>query len=359
MKMKNNSVLDNRFYNYWLSNISGIGIKKYFSLMDKFKSSEAVFMASKEQLLSVNTISEKDAQAIIESKKIEKILLQKENLKENNIQFLSYYDEDFPKCFRFIFNPPKGIYYIGKLPQDNVKKIGIVGARDCSRYGKDMARMFGYRLSKAGIEIVSGMALGVDGWGHQGALEAGGSTTAILGCGVMVCYPSGHEHLYNSIKKKGCVISEYLPYTKARPGFFPQRNRLISAMSDGVLLVEAREKSGSLITANAALEQGKDVFVIPGRIGDNLSKGCNELIKVGAIPVTSPNDILEYYGINQEEKSSDNPNGIICLLESGPKDMQTIIHELNMSPKEVLMQIFLLKQRGIIREETKGFFELK
>lgn len=205
-----------------------------------------------------------------------------EKLKEKNIIYCSYYNEQlYPHRLRQIYRPPKHLYGKGKMPDQSRTAVGIVGARECTPYGRDMARMFGYRLAEAGVNVISGMARGIDGWAHQGALESGGETFAVLGCGVDICYPAEHRRLYNSIVKHGGILSEFPIEMKAKKIFFPLRNQIISGLSDGILVVEAKERSGSLITADAALEQGKDVFVVPGRIGDVLSEGCNRLIRQG------------------------------------------------------------------------------
>ncbi|MEE3468923.1 MAG: DNA-processing protein DprA, partial [Eubacterium sp.] len=203
---------------------------------------------------------------------------------KQDILFIRKKDPLYPPRLRQIPGPPEQLFVIGRLPDPEQKMIGIVGARNCTPYGRDMARLFGYRLAQAGMGVISGMAKGVDGWAHRGALEAGGDTFAVLGCGVEVCYPPCNQKLYSEIKERGGVLSEYPTTYSALAQNFPMRNRIVSGLSDGILVVEARIRSGSLITADTALDQGKDVFVIPGRIGDELSVGCNRLIRQGAIP---------------------------------------------------------------------------
>ncbi len=247
----------------------------------------------------------------------------------------------------------------GNLPSPHKHAVAIVGARNATSYGRDMARRFGYRLAKADVQVISGMAYGVDGWGHQGALEGGGDTYAILGSGVEVCYPASHKALYHSIQKHGGVISEFPIFEGARAGYFPLRNRIISGLSDGILVVEAREKSGSLITADAALEQGKDVFVIPGRIGDELSVGCNRLIRQGAIPVLAPDDILEYYDISVDEGHIE-PEGessqILSHLSAKPVHIDSLATTTGMKLIELDKELLLLKKQGIIEEVSRGYF---
>jgi len=225
-----------------------------------------------------------------------------------------------------------------------------------------MARMFSYRLAAAGVFVISGMALGIDGWGHQGALEAGGETYAVLGSGVMRCYPSCHQNLYESIVRHGGVISEFPVYARAKPVFFPMRNRIISGLSDGILVVEAREKSGSLITADAALEQGKDVFVIPGRIGDELSVGCNRLIRMGAVPVLTPDDILDYYGVKTSDGSrnvNETEQKILAFLGGKTMHMDEISAGLSLPMTQLLKCMIVLQKKGYVIEVGRNFFMKK
>lgn len=195
-----------------------------------------------------------------------------ENTKD--IQYIRREDEGYPEKLLFHKGMPKGLYVLGRLPDGKRPCVAIVGARRSSPYGNETARYFGAELAAAGVQIISGMAWGIDGQAHAGALEAGGDSFAILGSGVDVCYPAGHRRLYEQMKRTGGILSEQPPGMPPCSGHFPARNRIISALSDLVLVVEAREKSGSLITADFALEQGKDIYAVPGRLTDELSQGC-------------------------------------------------------------------------------------
>ena len=190
-------------------------------------------------------------------------------------------------------DPPKGLYVLGALPADDLPSVAIVGSRMCSPYGRKMAYQFGLELAARGVQIVSGMALGIDGYAHEGALAGGGRTLAVLGSGADVCYPEKNRHLYRDIPKRGGVLSEEEPGTPPLPYNFPKRNRIISALSDLVLVVEARKKSGSLITADSALEQGRTVMAVPGRVGDALAEGTNYLIAQGADIAWSVEAVLD------------------------------------------------------------------
>lgn len=352
-------------YEMWLCGIKGIGISKIKSLMEHFSSAKEIYMATEEELSKVKGIRKKEIHIIIEDR-------QKFSLNTNcpipedyGMKSVCYLSEHYPKCCKNLYSPPKQIYYIGKLPEEKYR-ISIVGARNCSHYGKEQARYFAYVLAKAGVGIISGMARGIDGWAHQGALESGGMTYAILGNSAEICYPKEHERLYQSIREHGGILSEYPPGTEARPGYFPMRNRLISAFSNGVLVVEAMRRSGSLITAGEAVEQGKDVFVIPGRIGDKLSEGCNELIKQGANLVTSPDDIADYYGIKREEKKENSEFSNFCLeseekmvyasLRLEPKHVNTLERELKIGLPRLMKSIYALHKKGLILEVGNHYY---
>ena len=203
------------------------------------------------------------------------------------------WEEGFPKRLKEISDPPLVLYRIGKLPEPGKKMAAIVGARACSSYGKEMAEYFARGLAKEGIGIVSGMARGADGIAQRAALSAGGYSVAVLGCGVDICYPEENRPLYEKLWDNGCILSEYPPGTLPHSRLFPPRNRIISALSDLVLVIEAREKSGTLITVDMALEQGKDVFAVPGRITDTCSRGCNRLIGNGAGIAVSVAQLLQ------------------------------------------------------------------
>ena len=199
---------------------------------------------------------------------------------------------EYPGKMQELSGMPETLYAIGSLPDPDTPSVAIVGARLCSSYGRETALMFGRALAEKGVQIISGMAAGIDGSAQEGALSGGGKSFAVLAGGADVCYPRAHTTLYNQLKKQGGVLSEQPPGTPPKPYYFPSRNRLISALSDIVLVVEARARSGSLITVDFALTQGKTVFAVPGRVGDPLSDGCNYLIAQGAGIAYSPDAIL-------------------------------------------------------------------
>jgi len=215
-----------------------------------------------------------------------------------SIQKITIKDKNYPELLKKIYDPPQELYISGELRKEEKYPIAIVGTRKISNYGQEMTRLFAEALAEAGITIISGLALGVDGLAHRIALEKNSRTIAVLGSGLNVIYPSAHKELFKKIiESGGAVISEYSPNTSPTKKTFPARNRIVSGLSLGVLVIDAPKKSGALITARTAIEQGREVFVVPGRINDFNSEGCNYLIKMGARLVTDPEEIIESLNI--------------------------------------------------------------
>ena len=211
--------------------------------------------------------------------------------KPEEIRCVRKEDPDYPGRLKELPDMPGCLYVLGDLPGEE-PSAAIVGARMCSPYGEEQAFRFGKALAANGVQVISGMALGIDGYAQEGALAGGGRTFAVLGCGADVCYPRAHAELYRQIRRTGGILSEALPGEDPKPWYFPRRNRIISGLSDLVLVIEARQKSGSLITVSLGLEQGRSVYAVPGRIGDALSDGCNALIAQGAGIAVSPEAVL-------------------------------------------------------------------
>lgn len=349
-------------YMYWLTSISGLGLSFIRKILERVESAQNAASWTEADVKKADWMRAHEKELFFHALKDDNWQREWERMEKDGVIFYSYFQDSYPSVLRHIDAPPKRLFVKGKLPDSKKISVAIVGARNCTPYGRDMARVFGYRLAKAGISVISGMALGIDGWSHQGALEGGGETYAVLGSGVMVCYPSCHRNLYESIQKHGGVISEFPIYARAKPNFFPMRNRIISGLSQGILVVEAREKSGSLITADSALEQGKDVFVIPGRIGDELSVGCNRLIRMGAIPVLSPNDILDYYGIAAEKEEgnvSEIQQRILNYMGSKMVHMDEIATGVKLTTTQVFKEMVALSQKGYVTETGRSFFMKK
>ena len=283
--------LENKRYWIWLSLIKNLGSKRKLKLLELYKNPEGIYKLTKEELININGIGEAIANDIIISKN-EKILnYHIKYMKENNIKIININEREYPQALKKIYEPPISLYVKGNIEKLNNKNIGIVGCRECTTYGKKSAEYFSYNLSKQNINIVSGLAKGIDSYAHLGSLNTG-NTIAVLGNGLDMIYPKENLELANEIiKRGGTIISEYPCGTKPDKMKFPARNRIISGISSGIIVIEAKEKSGTLITVDFALEQGKDVFVVPGNINSINSVGTNDLIKQGARLVTTYEDI--------------------------------------------------------------------
>ena len=310
-----------------------------------------------------------------------------------DIRVLTILDEDYPSRLRNITDPPVVLFYKGVLPPfEQLPAIGVVGTRKATAYGMNTAKLLGNQLSACGGLVVSGGAAGVDTMALQGALDADGQTVAVLGCGVDVVYPRTNRRLFSQIQEKGCLLSEYLPGEQPKPWHFPERNRIISGISNGVLVIEAPERSGALITARNALEQGRDVFAVPGNIDMPTCVGSNDLLADGAIAVRSGWDVLQEYApqypdvVVQQESSAhrfmpkvaqpvrlpvtdkkdiDIPvntsysvkvdestpftpeeSKILACLDATPKAMDDVIAQLDMPAGDVLKLITKLSLKG-------------
>jgi DNA processing protein len=225
------------------------------------------------------------------------------DLAARGLWFVSRSSADFPPLLRELHDPPPGLFLRGGSEGELLKRqaVAVVGARACSSYGAQVARLLGRELAAAGLVVLSGLARGVDGEAHRGALESGGLTVAVLGCGVDRDYPAAHARLAGRVCERGLVVSEYAPGVEPAPWRFPARNRIIAGLAAATVVVEARERSGALITADFALEAGREVFAVPGEITSSLSSGTNALLRLGATPLTTPSDVLEALGVEPAE----------------------------------------------------------
>ena len=284
--------LEKKKYWIWLSCIKGLGSKRKQILLKRYKTPEKIYNLKKEEILQNKGFNEKLAETIICKENRENIEKQIECLQRQNIKILTIEDEEYPKILKNIYDYPVSIYVKGNETILNAPAIGIVGCRESSHYGEKVAQYFAYHLSKRKINIISGLAKGIDSQSHIGAIKAKGITIGVVGNGLDMVYPKENQYLYDKIiKENGAIISEYPLGTKPEKMNFPARNRIISGMSKGILVIEAKKKSGTLITVDFALEQGKDVYVVPGNIDEINSVGTNDLIKQGAQMVTTYRDI--------------------------------------------------------------------
>lgn len=284
-----------KLYWVWLACRLGVANPDFIRLMIRYDNPYDIYRASSEELSAVDGVSSRTIRALSD-KRLDEASDIIGFCAGTNVGILAFSDEKYPNRLRLIPTPPVVLYVRGKLPDmnDNVC-IGMVGTRKMSEYGREYAYRIGYELGAAGAVVVSGMALGVDGVSACGAISGEGKTVAVLGCGIDVVYPREHAKLMNIIAANGAVVTEYAPGTPPIGSNFPIRNRIISGMCNGTLVVEADMKSGAMITANTAISQGRQLFAIPGNLGESNSEGTNKLIRDGAIIVIDTEDILQEY----------------------------------------------------------------
>ncbi len=350
-------------YLMWLARIDGFGFKRVNQLLELFGSAEAVWKAEPKELRSIPGIGAKLMEQLLSSRKEEQLNDWIIELEEKEIKFYSYRHPRYPHLLKMIIDPPLGIYVRGELPDDDIDTVAIIGARKCSSYGARVAYDIAKELGKANIVVVSGMARGIDSQGHKGIMDGSGKTIAVLGCGVDICYPQENQELMNRIIENGCVISEFPPGMPPVPGNFPSRNRIIAGLSKIVVVVEAGKRSGTLITADLALDYGRDVYVVPGNVTSALSKGTNELIKQGCPIITEGNDILFALGIAYQEEEkikfknkiaeniSAEEKEIYDLIETEtPISAETLCHKLHKDIQDVQYILSLLELSGYIRK---------
>lgn len=281
-------------YWVWLSSIDGIGPKRFYHLISIFEDARTVWdMAGDDAMKFLGASVVKKLKECRNERYFYELFAK---LEKSDARPVTRLNSAYPDMLNNIYDPPPTLYVKGEADLCAEKMIAIVGSRRCTRDGKRAAGKIAETLAREGVSVVSGMAYGIDTAAHEGALIGMGKTIAVLGCGVDVIYPAENEALYRRILENGgAIVSEYLPGTKPSPGNFPARNRIISGMTQGTLLVEGAEKSGAMITVNDALDQNRDVFAVPGGIYSSLSYAPNKLIVNGACPVLSGWDILEHY----------------------------------------------------------------
>lgn len=354
-------------YLYWLMSVPGIGTITAAHLYESFGSLEAVYNIEGIKLYKAGFLKEKEAKAFEDAKKNLDLRHQElERLKREGVRYVTVLNEDYPKRLLKIHGYPMGLFVKGELPGEDRPTAAIIGARDCTNYGRQVAGDMAARLAACGVQIVSGLAAGIDAAGHAGALRSGGRTFGILGCGIKICYPRECFGLYERMSSHGGVLSEWLPDEAPRPQNFPVRNRIISGLSDAILVIEARQRSGSLITAGLGLEQGKEIFALPGRIGDPLSEGCNRLIQEGAGVLLTPQDVLEYFTLmngkilrvheNNENGLAKKEKMVYSCLDLQPRGLEEIVNDSGLSVSECISVLLELELRGYVAETSHQYY---
>lgn len=353
-------------YKYWLAGLIGISASDKIRLAAE-ATEEELYHMSELELFQLCEFCGVDFDVILQARTDgpapEDIC---KEAKAANIHLTTYYDNDYPRKLKYINQAPYALYYKGQLPLD-VVSVAIVGSRKCSEYGRCMTEKLAGELAKHGVPVISGMAYGIDSAGHAGALQNHGKTYGVLGCGVDICYPPAAKNIYEKIyQSQGGILSEYPPGTNPLPIFFPQRNRIISGLADIVVVMEAKLRSGSLITADFAMDQGKDVYALPGRISDKNSQGTNHLIYQGAGIL----DDIERFLIDTNLIASNNVDSkkenkfvlekeetlLYSVFDFDPKHLDTIIEETGLPVAQVLAILDSLKRKHLVRESYKNYF---
>lgn len=363
-------IISEKEYLYALLHIPVLGAATIQKMLEAAGSFEAVYHTTGKEFADLGILKPKNEECFDQ----EKIYLdhwrrELASLEKRQIRFVSPLDSDYPQRLYTVQPYPMGLYVKGDLPREDLPTAAIVGARNCSAYGNQIAEFMGKILSQNGIQIISGLALGIDGAAHRGAISAGQPTFGILGCGVNICYPKENYPLYQAMSGCGGVISECNLSEQPQAKNFPMRNRIISGLADVILVIEAKEKSGSLITARLGLDQGKEIFALPGRITDALSRGCNELIKDGANVLTTPENVIEYLGISREKilrVRKINPKTlakeekmVYSCLDLEPKFLEQILTETGL-PVDTCMSVLLeLELAGYITQPSRHCYGKK
>ncbi len=352
-------------YWIWMSSVPGMGAKKKYDLVNHFGDPVNIWNSSKRELMDVPFLTEENVNALLDRNKRSETMGIMDALYRNGIKAITIKDPEYPDCLRNIYDPPIVLYYKGRLEIRQLS-IAVVGSRRATYYGKSVAERISAELAAYGINVVSGMARGIDSSAHRGALKGGGRTIGVMGCGLDIVYPPENKELAERITESGALVSEYVPGTAPLPANFPARNRIISGISQGVLVVEAGEKSGSLITVGYALEQGREVFAVPGNINSISSAGTNRLIKEGARLVTSAEDILEEFNLidnlNQKKEGErvktvqksifsalDEKERMIaeCLLE-GPMHIDLLVRQCKMEMQSLNTTLVMMELKGLV-----------
>lgn len=349
--------------------VEGIGSVRLRRLMEIFRRPTEIFKAGPSELSASGILTPRMIKMIHETHLRSNVDREIKEAQDKSVKIVTVLDADYPLNLKEIFDPPIVLYIKGELLEADRNAVGVVGSRGASFYGLSCAKEFSFRLAKFGLTIVSGMARGIDTASHRSALDAGGRTIAILGSGLNCIYPPENAGLFEEIAEHGAVISQFPMNTTPLPANFPIRNRIISGLSRGVLVVEASYKSGALITARFALEQGREVFSIPGKLSSETSCGTNDLIKQGAKMVTSPEEILEdlrhqfllpaktriCFDQSQDEKmapgtSNVQEGAIVRILSDEPKYIDLISQESGLSISESMAFLLQLELKGVVKQ---------
>lgn len=351
---------------FWiaLNIVPGLGKTLFYRLLKFFGTVEVIFKAKEKDLRQVDGIGENLARAILGFNLSRESEKEKNFIRNNNVKVLTSVEEEYPENLKNIFDPPPVIYIQGDIIGRDLASIAVVGTRSPSHYGKLVAEKISGALAEKGITVVSGMARGVDSVAHKGAMDSGGRTIAVFGCGLSIIYPPENVRLRNRIIEQGAVVSEFPMSRKPDRGNFPARNRIISGLSLGTLVIEAGEKSGALITTQFALDQGRDVFAVPGNINNPKSKGPNLLIKKGAKLVEKVEDIIDelpFYikntflkeketAVREKAALTEEEETLLSIIYPEASHIDSIIEKSSNSPGKTSALLLTLELKGVIKQ---------
>jgi DNA processing protein len=337
------------------------------ALLERFGTPAAVFEASPDELREVKGVGPKLMGRIVAARReidpVREIAL----CRAHGIAILTEADEVYPRSLREIHDPPSVLFVQGEIRPSDAVAVAIVGTRHATRYGLQQAEKLAGGLARAGVTVVSGLARGIDAAAHRGALAAGGRTIAVLGSGLLRLFPPEHKELSDEVAASGAVVSELPPEFEPMGGNFPQRNRIISGLSLGVIIVEAPERSGALITARLATEQGRDVFAVPGRVDSRPSRGCHRLLRDGATLVESADDVLEQLGFLVEPAPQEDGTAVhhpaelmlneverqvLDAIQSEPTSIDALVSQTALGVPQVLATLSVLEMRRLVRRPS-------
>ncbi len=361
-------------YEWWFAGIRSVSDKKKRLLREIYGSGKDIYKKlynmEEKNFCNIQGLTEADIRSIRQSARNQDVSRQYEAALSEGIRFIPYYMEEYPIRLKEHAGMPYALYVKGELPCEDMPTAAIVGARKCTPYGEKMAVAFAEALAISGVQVISGMARGIDGAAQRAAIQSGGSSFGVLGCGIDVCYPKDNKGLYMDLPSHGGILSEQPVGTPPLREYFPARNRIISGLSDIVLVIEAGERSGSLITADIALEQGKDIYALPGPVTSNLSRGCHELIRQGAGILISPEVLIEEIGLEFSLPAAENSRNhgknekklerkeklVYDAIGLFPKSLNMLLSEVGFQTTELMCILVSLEMKGMINEISKNYF---
>lgn len=357
--------MDDRAHLIGLSLVPGIGESRLKLIVSRFKSARAVFEAPKSNLRDTGLLDESTI-ASISNEYVELAQTQLRQLGSLGGNIVTFTDEDYPANLKPLDEAPPLLYVLGSLKKQDSLAVAVVGSRRATAYGRATAERLSFDLATRGVTIVSGLATGVDAAAHRGAIKAGGRTVAVLGCGLDIDYPASNRRLRERVVSAGALVTEFSMGTKPLPGNFPKRNRIVSGLSLGIVVVEAASKSGTFSTVKWAADQGREVFAVPGDINRRTSSGTNRLISDGAKLTTCADDVLEEIGVLKESWAkapevalSDVERLVVDTLDYGPIHVDEVAMHSKMPPSKTLSVLLSLELKGVVKQSPGKIFSLE